>query len=390
MTSPERSRPAIEYIDSPAALTAFCEALKGREWIALDTEFIREKTYFPKLCLVQVGVPGRCACIDPLALDSLQPLYDLLFDTNVTKVLHACSQDQEIFVHLTGQVPVPVFDTQLAVPLLGLPEQMGYANFIRELLGVTLDKAQSRTDWSRRPLSTSQLEYAADDVRYLAEVYPLVRERLAVQGRLEWLKPEFEPWEQLERYQPDPDNAWQRLRGLDRLRPKSLAIAQQLANWREQQAIARDLPRNWILKDEVILDIARLAPQKSAALADIRALPAKTVERYGETLVEQVNIGAASQPRPLPARRRTARPDAQDEALADVLHGYLRLLADANDINSTSIAGRKDLLALVRGESTPLLKGWRRVVAGEALLALRDGKRRVAVQDGRVVVEPLS
>jgi ribonuclease D len=383
----DRLHPAIEYIDTPAALTAFCNALRDSEWIALDTEFIREKTYFPRLCLVQVGVPERCACIDPLALDSLQPLYELLFDTGITKVMHACSQDQEIFVHLTGRVPTPVFDTQLAVPLLGLPEQTGYANFIREMLGVTLDKAQSRTDWSRRPLSAAQIEYAADDVRYLSSAYPLVRQRLAEQGRLDWLKAEFEPCEQLERYQPDPVTAWQRLRGLEKLKPKALAIAQQLAAWREQQAIARDLPRNWILKDEVIVDIARLAPQQPAALADIRSLPARTVERYGQTLVEQVAIGAGTPPQPLAVRGRRAKPDVQEEALADILQAQLRLLADALDINSTSIAGRKDLLALIRDERTPLLKGWRRVIAGEELLALRDGQRRIAVSGRRVEIE---
>jgi len=158
--------------------------------------------------------------------------------------------------------------------------------------------------------------------------------------------------------------------------------------WREQQAIAKDLPRNWVLKDEVILDIARLAPQQLAALAEIRALPAKTVERFGETLVEQVKLGAASEPRPLPERRRTAKPDVQDEALVDILHAHLRLLADAHDINSTIIAGRKDLLALIRDERTPLLKGWRRMIAGEDLLALRDGRRRVVIRDRRVEISP--
>jgi len=186
MSAENRGHPAIEVIDTQAALAAFCDDIKGCEWLALDTEFIREKTYYPKLCLIQLGVPDRCACIDPLALDSREPLYELLFDTATTKVLHACSQDQEIFVHLTGRVPTPIFDTQLAAPLLGLAEQIGYGNFIKELLGVTLDKAHTRTDWSQRPLSSEQIEYAADDVRYLAEVFPMVTQRLAEQGRVEW------------------------------------------------------------------------------------------------------------------------------------------------------------------------------------------------------------
>jgi len=384
MMTKNRNHPVAEFIDTPNALAEFCTALRGCEWLALDTEFIREKTYYPKLCLVQVGVPERCACIDPLALDSLEPLYELLFDTSITKVLHACAQDQEIFVHLTGRVPTPIFDTQLAAPLLGLVEQIGYGNFIKALLDVSLDKAHARADWSRRPLSEDQLEYAADDVRYLADAYPLVTQRLADQGRLDWLDAEFAPYEQLERYQGDPANAWKRIRGLEKLRSKGLSIAQQLATWREQRAQEKDLPRNWILKDEIILDVARLAPQKIDALSGIRGLPPKTIERYGGKLMELVAAGGRQEPQPLPERGRRTRPGVQEEALADVLQAQLRLLADRHAINGTTIAGRKDLLALVRGEKTPLLSGWRREIAGEELLALRDGQRLVSVRDGRV------
>lgn len=190
--SPE---PGFRYIDPPDDLLEFCAAIKGAGWIAFDTEFIREKSYYPRLCLVQVGVPGRLACIDPLALDDLSPLLDVLYHRSAVKVLHACSQDLEIFFHLKGDVPRPVFDTQLAAPLLGLPEQMGYGNFVAEMLGLTLDKAQARTDWSRRPLENSQLSYAADDVRYLAEIYPKITERLSELGRLEWLNSEFAEYE---------------------------------------------------------------------------------------------------------------------------------------------------------------------------------------------------
>ena len=378
----------MEFIDTPDALAEFCASLKGCEWLALDTEFMREKTYYPKLCLVQVGVPERCACIDPLALDSLEPLYDLLFDTSITKVLHACSQDQEIFANLAGKVPTPIFDTQMAAPLLGLAEQIGYGNFIHEVLGVSLEKAHARADWSRRPLSSEQLEYAADDVRYLAEAYPQVRDRLAKQGRLAWLEAEFAPYEQLERYQSTPPNAWKRIRGLEKLRPKALSIIQQLAAWREQQAQDKDLPRNWIIKDEIMIDIARLAPQKIDALSAIRGMPPKTVERYGQKLIELVAAGAGREPQPLQARGRRERPGVQEEALADILHAQLRLLAQQHAINSALIAGRKDLIALIRGEKTRLLSGWRREIAGEELLALRDGQRLVSIRENHVEIKP--
>jgi len=378
----------MEFIDTPEALAEFCASLKGCKWLALDTEFIREKTYYPKLCLVQVGVPERCACIDPLALDSLEPLYEVLFDTSITKVLHACSQDQEIFANLTGKVPTPIFDTQMAAPLLGLAEQIGYGNFIHKVLGVSLEKAHARADWSRRPLSSEQLEYAADDVRYLAEAYPQVRDRLAKQGRLAWLDAEFAPYEQVERYQSTPPNAWKRIRGLEKLRPKALSIIQQLAAWREQQAQDKDLPRNWIIKDEIMIDVARLAPQKIEALSAIRGMPPKTIERYGRKLIELVTVGAGQEPQPLQAHGRRERPGVQEEVLADILHAQLRLLAEQHAIHSALIAGRKDLIALIRGEKTRLLSGWRREIAGEELLALRDGQRLVSIHNGDVEITP--
>jgi ribonuclease D len=387
MPPADQADPSPEFIDTPEALTSFCASLKGREWIALDTEFLREKTYYPQLCLVQIGVPGRYACIDPLALPDLAPLYDILYDDSVTKVLHACAQDLEIFVHLTGRVPTPIFDTQLAAPLLGLPEQTGYGNFVKEVLGIELDKLHARTDWSRRPLSGAQLAYAADDVRYLAEAYPQVIERLGDKGRLGWLAAEFEPYESLERYQMQPQDAWKRMRGLEKLRPKALSIAQHLAAWREQQAQDKNLPRNWVVKDEVIIDLARLAPKQPEGLAGIRGIPAKTVQRYAATLLELIRTGADAEPQPLAGRVRRTRPSVQEEALADVLHAQLRLLADRHDINLAIIAGRKDLIALIRDDHTALLSGWRREIAGKELLALRDGQRLVSIRKGRVEIE---
>jgi len=375
----------FQYIDLPADLAEFCDALKGCDWLAFDTEFIREKSYYPRLCLIQVGVPGRLACIDPLAIEDLSPLLDLLYDRSVVKVLHACSQDLEIFAHLRGSVPAPVFDTQLAAPLLGLPEQMGYGAFVKEMLGVSLDKAQARTDWSRRPLGEAQLVYAADDVRYLVEMYPRVRQRLQQLGRLDWLKSEFEACEQTERYLQDPVTVWQRVRGVEKLRPKALSVLQLLARWREETAQQRDLPRNWVIRDEVLVDIARLAPGQLEALGRIRNLAPKSIDRYGQTLLELVSDGLQRQPDPLPFRARRSKATVHEEALADLLQAQLRLVADKFQINSAMIASRKDLLALVQGErDMALLRGWRREMAGAELLAMRDGQRALSVEDGQV------
>jgi ribonuclease D len=226
-------------------------------------------------------------------------------------------------------------------------------------------------------------------VRYLAEVYPLVTQRLGAQGRLGWLAAEFEPYERLERYQLQPDDVWQRMRGLEKLRPRALSIVQQLTAWRERQAQEKNLPRNWIIKDEVLLDMARLAPQDSDALASIRGMQPRTVERHGAMLLDLIRTAAAQEPQPLPGYIRQARPTAQEEALADVLHAQLRLLADRHDINSATIASRKDLLALVRGEPTALLRGWRRSLAGNELLAMRDGQRLVSISNGQVEISNL-
>ncbi len=379
------------YIDRAEQLAEFCTAIKDVPWLAFDTEFIREKSFYPKLCLIQVGVPGNLACIDPLALEDLSPLLDLLYDRSIVKVLHACSQDLEIFAHLRGEVPGPIFDTQLAAPLLGLPEQIGYAGFVKEMVGLTLDKAQARTDWSRRPLGAAQLSYAVDDVRYLVEIYPRLRARLQELGRLEWLASEFEPYERVERYLPDPANAWQRIRGAEKLRSQALSILQLLARWREETAQAKDLPRNWVLRDEILVDIARLAPERPESLAKIRNLPPKTLDRYGQTLLELVREGRERQPQAAPAWKKRPKPTAQQEALADLLHAQLRLLADRFQVNSATIASRKDLLSLVQGEQDiGILHGWRREMAGAELLAMRDGQRRVSVQDGRVVISAAS
>ena len=327
----------------------------------------------------------RCLGQELLALDDLAPLLDVLYDRSVVKVLHACSQDLEIFAHLRGAVPGPIFDTQLAAPLLGLPEQMGYGAFVKEMLGVTLDKSQARTDWARRPLGDAQLRYAADDVRYLVEIYPQVQQRLRDLGRLEWLRSEFEACERTERYVQEPATAWKRIRGVEKLRPKALAIVQLLARWREQTAQQKDLPRNWVIRDEVLVDIARLAPRQPEALGRIRNLAAKTIDRYGQTLLDLVGDGLQRQPDPLPARSRRSKATVEEEALADLLQAQLRLLADKFQINSAMLASRKDLLALAQGEQDlGLLRGWRRELAGAELLAMRDGQRALSVEDGQL------
>ncbi len=252
--------PDIRYIDTSAALRELCGQLRGNPWLTLDTEFLREKTYYPRLCLLQVATPELVACIDPLALEDLSPLLDVIYDDSITKVMHAARQDMEIFFHLRHTLPSPVFDTQIAALLLGYPDQIGYGNLVKETLGIELEKLHTRTDWSRRPLSDEQIRYAADDVFHLAQVYRHLVGKLTELGRLDWLSDDFARLTQVDLYRNDPAQAWLKVRGGNRLRGAGLAVLQALAQWRETLARDQDRPRGWLLRDDELVEIARHLP----------------------------------------------------------------------------------------------------------------------------------
>ena len=236
---------SYSYIETPADLSALCEQLKRSDWLTLDTEFIREETYYPQLCLIQVATDDVVACIDPLAIDDLSPLMEVFYDPAITKVLHSARQDLEIFQNLRGRPPENIFDTQIAATLLGQGDQIGYGNLAKAMLGVELDKAHSRTDWAKRPLSPEQLDYAADDVRYLRDIYKQQIQQLQEMGRLQWLDEDFAQLSNPALYEPPIADAWKRLKGLNRLKGVQLAIVRELAQWREELAKERNLPRRW-------------------------------------------------------------------------------------------------------------------------------------------------
>ena len=261
-----------DLIATDAALADLCRALEGSEWIALDTEFLRERTYYARLCLIQIGAPGIVACIDPLALEQLEPLHALLENPDLRKVLHAARQDLEVFNDLRGVVSAPLFDTQIAAAYLGYDDQIGYAALVTAITGVTLDKTHTRTDWSARPLSAAQHRYAEDDVRYLMPVYEALHERLDAAGRLAWVTDDCARLSEPALYANDPAEAWRRLRGGAELPAANQQMLRALAAFRELTAQARNLPRGWVLRDEVLFELARLAPQKHAELASIRGL----------------------------------------------------------------------------------------------------------------------
>jgi len=363
-----------DLIDSSAGLHDLCRRLEPLAWVAMDTEFLREETYYPKLCLLQLGWPGGLACVDPLAGLDLTPLVTALMRPDLLKVLHACRQDLEMLGHLWGAVPGPIFDTQLAAPLLGFPEQMGYAALVERRLGIQLDKAHTRADWTRRPLPPAWLEYAADDVRHLAAIFPSLQAELAERGRLAWLRPEFARLAELSAYQIDPVDAWRRLKGTDRLNPRQRGAVVALAEWRERTAQSADRPRGWILKDETLIDIARALPADREALAGIRGLPERTLARHGESLLAAVAAGRTVAGTPVAPRR--APLDECHEALVDAAMAVVRLAAARADINPALLASRRQLELWVAGEAVDdgLLEGWRAAILRAPLMALREGR----------------
>lgn len=379
------------YIDTPAGLESLCAQLRRHLWFTLDTEFLREKTYRPRLCLLQVANPEVVACIDPLALPTLEPLLELLFDPAITKVLHAAHQDLEIFFEMRGAVPAPIFDTQIAATLLGQGEQVGYGALVKEVLGVELEKGHARADWCLRPLDAAQLAYAADDVRYLRDVYQSQLAQLRQLNREGWLATDFAEMTDTARYSNPPQLAWQRLKGTNRLRGEQLAVLQQLAAWREEQAQRSDRPRRWILKDEILLDLARHMPQESGAMQRIRGLEEGTVARHGKALLQAITEGRAMPKAQWPEVKQGDRLPVEQEALVDVMMALLRERCREQAISPSAVAGRRELEKLIMGErDLPLLHGWRAVIAGNSLLALLQGELSLAVSNGRLTVQPTS
>jgi len=372
-------------VTTSAELLHALDLLAEGDFVALDTEFMRESTYFPKLCLLQAATARHCVIIDPLALTDLQPLWDFLNDRGRIKVLHAARQDLEVMslgmssprvllnqgslnpneVTLSG----PIFDTQIAAALLGHPAQIGYGALVAERLGQTLAKGHTRTDWSRRPLSVEQLQYAEDDVRYLVPLYINLRDALEQAGRTHWLYEDTRELEQPGLHRTEPEAAWKRLKGLDRLRPEQRATAKLLAQWREENAIKHDKPRGWILADDALREIAEQLPTDSAALETVRNLPGGVIRKRGQELLELIARGR-DQAGGEPAAMTPPRPDPQQQALVTKLMNFTRTQAEELKVSPELLATRRDVEQLVFARRTDrLMTGWRKEIIGEPLVA---------------------
>ena len=336
--------------------------------VALDTEFVRERTYYPRLCLIQLATGDRLALIDPITIKDPGPLVTLLGDARRPKVLHAARQDLEALLPLTGAPLGPVFDTQLAAALLGFPAQIGYAELVRQLLGVELAKGHARTDWARRPLSAEQLAYAADDVRYLPALAAQLDEQLFAAGRRGWMDEDSTGFADLALYRIEPAEAWRRLKGVERLPPAAQGAVRALANWREQRAMDRDLPRGWVLPDAALFDIAEARPRNREELSRIATVPRATAQRAADEILGVLG-GKSVVPGDLLAEDHS-RTGPGELRQVKALQQRLQSIARDLGIQPEVLATRRDLAALVRGErKLPILSGWRRNIVGEPLLA---------------------
>jgi ribonuclease D len=383
---------AIEPITTTRDLVLACTRLARHSFVTVDTEFLRETTYYPLLCVAQIASADEAIVIDTLApgLD-LQPFFDLMVNEHVLKVFHAARQDIEIVWHMAGRIPHPIFDTQVAAMVLGYGDSISYDQLVQRITGDNLDKSNRFTDWSRRPLSNAQLAYAISDVTHLRDVYLALAADLAQRGRSEWVGEEMEILTSPDTYRAEPENAWQRLKTRVR-KPKELAVLIEIAAWREREAQTRDLPRGRVLRDDVLGDIAIQAPTSLDRLSHVRSLP-KGFERsrWGQDVVDTVQRGLARDPKTLPPLDRP-KPTNANGATVELLKVLLRMTSEEFGVAAKIIATVDDLeqIAGDDGADVAAMRGWRRELFGEKALALKHGRLALSIERGRVVARERS
>lgn len=396
MTPPrERKRRRMIKITTTEGLAAFCDRASAHAYVTVDTEFLRERTYYSKLCLVQLAVPGDAeedaALVDPLAkgLD-LAPLYELFRDPGVVKVFHAARQDLEIFFIQGGVIPEPLFDTQVAAMVCGFGEQVGYETLVRKIARESLDKTSRFTDWSRRPLTPAQEQYAIADVTHLRVIYEYLRDEIAREGREAWVAEEMEILSSPETYIVHPDEAWLRVKTRTSS-GKFLAAVKELAAFREAYAQSRDIPRTRVFKDDALLELASTKPKTPQDLSRSRLLLREA--RKGEIadgILQAIETAAAYTPAQMPKLDQSRDKLQVNPALADMLRVLLKAKSDTYNVAAKMIASAADLDLIAAGQrDLPALKGWRREVFGADALRLCKGEVGLAVKGQRVDVFPL-
>jgi ribonuclease D len=377
----------IEPITRSADLKAVCDRLAQFDYVTVDTEFLRENTFWSKLCLIQIAAPGEAHIIDPLANGiDLAPFYDLMRNKRVLKIFHAARQDIEIFVHQNGAVPTPVFDSQIAAMVCGFGDQVSYDQLVYRITGNRIDKSSRFTDWSHRPLSERQLSYALSDVVHLRDVYVALKANLEEQDRAHWLAEEMAVVDDIETYRTHPENAWKRLK-MRVKKPRQLAVMQTIAAWRECEAQNRNVPRGRVLKDEAIYELALQQPKNRDALARLRAVP-RGFERSAaaDGVLEAVAAGLAVADADLPAMPRPRAAPEHASAAAELLKVLLKMVAEENGVASRIIATVDDLEKIACDDNADVaaLRGWRRELFGEKALALKHGELALALSGNGV------
>ena len=383
----------MRIVETSDDLKAFVAELSGAPYLALDTEFLRDQTYYPKLCLIQVAAPGIEAIVDPLAPGiDLKPFYELIARPDIVKVLHAARQDIEIFFLQGGVLPDPLFDTQVAAMVCGFGDAASYETLARKIAHVEIDKSARFTDWSHRPLSKRQLEYALADVTHLRVIYEWMKARLEKTGRAAWVAEEVAALQDPALYRLEPELAWKRLKPRTSNK-RFLAILASLAAWREREAQARDIPRGRVLKDEAISEIAAHPPESGEALERIRAVPKGFANsRLGKGLNEAIAHGLSAEPPEGAADdNRQRRRREPSPAVVDLLKTLLRLRAEGAGVAPRLIANAEDIERLAAGEDDEVaaLKGWRGDVFGKDAIGLRKGELAIALENGEAVVVEL-
>jgi len=377
----------MQPITTTDTLAEVCGRLTRHPYVTVDTEFLRESTYYPKLCVAQIASADEAVVIDALAEGiNLEPLFKLMVDEKVIKVFHAARQDIEICWHAAGLIPNPLVDTQVAAMVLGYGDSIAYDQLVQRITGDNLDKSLRFTDWTRRPLSEAQLAYAISDVTHLRDIYVKLQADLDRRGRNEWMREEMRVLTSPETYRMEPEHAWQRLQTRVR-KPKELAVLIEVAAWREREAQTRDVPRGRVLKDDTVGDIAVQAPTTIERLGNLRSLP-KGFERskWGEAIIEAVKRGLARDPKTLP---KIDRPKGapNGHATVELLKVLLRMTAERHGVAAKVIATMDDLDRIAADDEAdvPALSGWRRELFGERALALKHGRLALAVEHNRVV-----
>lgn len=379
------------YIASQEDLEAFVERAQSSRVLAIDTEFLREKTYYPKLCLLQMATYDESVIVDPFAVEDLNVIVPLLANENIVKVFHAAHQDLEIILYDLGCIPKPLFDTQVAAALLGQTQQIGYASLVQSVCGVKLGKTDSFTDWSARPLSESQLRYAEDDVIYLPKMYDTMKAMLEEKGRWEWLEDELRALEDQELYMPDERERFRKLKHGAQLSRRQMAAAREMAAWREIEARKRNVPRKWVLTDEQIVEACKREPRKIDDLFMVRGVRERLTTRDARVLIQLVRSALDASPETWPEPAPAMRSERNVDSQVDLLMAVVRMRARENGIAVPTLASHSDLVSIARGhyDGVEILNGWRREMVGEELIDLLEGRLALTIAKGKVAVNKL-